>query len=508
MKKIVVIILSIVSVFMIFLSACDNKGHAHEYTWFMAKQATCTEAGQLEGICSCGEKSYQSLSATGHNYVSGVCNVCGSVNSQFPPAHVHEYVWTTVLESTCSTKGISMGSCECGHSATKILEQKEHVRDKEGVCALCGDGKVIEGHTHSYSWNVVVEPTCSAEGLSLGNCDCGHTTTKVLDTQEHAYNAFGVCSACNYGVNQIPSGVTLGYTLETLYDYVCQKGENITFDKFEYNLPQYTASLETFGAKNISVRFTYAEYDGVMILNDIKKDFYFEEKPASIRFVTQISVNYLNRHLEVLLADGTLLDFGLVDSDDFSSDTVKSIFVNQEDLLCIVYRDNKMLVAGKIPNSSDEVVSSGLMYKKIDGKNEYSVVGYIGNLTEVEIPITHRGLPITEIAVSAFSESEMTNVVMGENIKKINSFAFYGCNKLNSVVLNDNLATIESCAFAQTKLSYIIIPETVTTIHEYAFNNDVTIYTNATKRLPMWYTFCTIYFKGEWSLGSVPLPNN
>ena len=52
-----------------------------EHTWVdgeVIKEATCTEAGEKEIVCSaCGEKKTEEIPALGHDYVDGVCSVCG-----------------------------------------------------------------------------------------------------------------------------------------------------------------------------------------------------------------------------------------------------------------------------------------------------------------------------------------------------------------------------------------------------------------------------------------------
>ena len=57
----------------------DGNGHVHQWSkFYIAKDATCTEDGILEAICSCGEKSYQTLLSVGHKYKNNVCSVCGN----------------------------------------------------------------------------------------------------------------------------------------------------------------------------------------------------------------------------------------------------------------------------------------------------------------------------------------------------------------------------------------------------------------------------------------------
>lgn len=55
------------------------KGHSFE-AWTNVKTPTCTEEGKNERICaSCGTKESKTVAAAGHNFVNGVCTVCGTI---------------------------------------------------------------------------------------------------------------------------------------------------------------------------------------------------------------------------------------------------------------------------------------------------------------------------------------------------------------------------------------------------------------------------------------------
>ncbi len=52
---------------------CDHSDAMSKVT----TAATCTADGELTWTCACGEKWSEVIPATGHNYVNGVCSVCG-----------------------------------------------------------------------------------------------------------------------------------------------------------------------------------------------------------------------------------------------------------------------------------------------------------------------------------------------------------------------------------------------------------------------------------------------
>ncbi len=62
------------------LSSCDKlSGKEHKHVWsnYIAKQPTCTQNGIMEKLCECGEKVYEDIISAGHNFINGVCSVCG-----------------------------------------------------------------------------------------------------------------------------------------------------------------------------------------------------------------------------------------------------------------------------------------------------------------------------------------------------------------------------------------------------------------------------------------------
>ena len=84
---------------------------------------------------------------------------------------------------------------------------------------------------------------------------------------------------------------------------------------------------------------------------------------------------------------------------------------------------------------------------------EYSITGYNGTPTEICIPSTYNGLPVTEIDSMAFSRSgdnpELVSITFEEpsHMRRIGSHAFFMCVHL-TIVLPDSITDIEEGAFA------------------------------------------------------------
>ena len=66
---------------------------------------------------------------------------------------------------------------------------------------------------------------------------------------------------------------------------------------------------------------------------------------------------------------------------------------------------------------------------------------------------------------------ELANVTLTEGLSRIESYAFYDCDALSFIELPYGLTMINSNAFAESGITYINIPDTVTTLGSYVFYN-------------------------------------
>ncbi len=154
--------------------------HVHAYgAWEMIKEATCEEKGQMETVCSCGEKIIVTVPAMGHieRVVPEVapsctrtgltegkqCFVCKKilVKQESVSKLEHTYGdWLIIKNATCVDTGVKQKLCYCGH---KIIEN-------------------IPVSKHFAVIDTAVSPTCTKTGLTEGShCSvCG----EILIAQE------------------------------------------------------------------------------------------------------------------------------------------------------------------------------------------------------------------------------------------------------------------------------------------------------------------------------------
>ena len=117
--------------------------------------------------------------------------------------------------------------------------------------------------------------------------------------------------------------------------------------------------------------------------------------------------------------------------------------------------------------------TEGLIFSLINNGTEYKVKGYIGTSTEVIIPSTYEGKPVTSIDHWAFSDCEsLTSIVIPNSVTSIGQYAFYSCYNLTSIVIPNSVKAIGDYAFSNCdSLTSIVIPNSVEAIGYDAFDD-------------------------------------
>ena len=127
-----------------------------------------------------------------------------------------------------------------------------------------------------------------------------------------------------------------------------------------------------------------------------------------------------------------------------------------------------------MPLSTDFTSGSvGLKYTlNSDGKS-YSVSKGTCSNSEIVIPSTYNGKPVTIIGYGAFSYfSGLTSIVIPDSVTSIGDRAFIGCSMLTSIVIPDSVTSIGDDTFYHCSgLTSIVIPDSVTSIGAEAFYN-------------------------------------
>ena len=118
--------------------------------------------------------------------------------------------------------------------------------------------------------------------------------------------------------------------------------------------------------------------------------------------------------------------------------------------------------------------SEGLLYTLSNDENSYIVSG-IGTCTDSDIiiPSSHNGKPVTRIADQAFGGcDELTNVIMPDSITSMGSNVFEGCSKLTHTIIPDSITSMGSHVFSDcSSLTSVSIGNGVASIEWSTFYN-------------------------------------
>ena len=100
-----------------------------------------------------------------------------------------------------------------------------------------------------------------------------------------------------------------------------------------------------------------------------------------------------------------------------------------------------------------------------------AVTGYDKSVTDIVIPDTVEGVPVTEIGRNAFMYcSDITSMVIPDSVVSIGAYAFWDCRNMKLDKLPDSLTSIGQSAFYRCdQFTDIAIPAGVTEIPEGAF---------------------------------------
>lgn len=123
-----------------------------------------------------------------------------------------------------------------------------------------------------------------------------------------------------------------------------------------------------------------------------------------------------------------------------------------------------------LPEGARTVLTPSGILADRSGENGVTIIGYIGDDTELTIPEQIDGSPVTAIDEVAFYACEnLTGVTIPDGVTTIGTYAFYACKSLTNVTIADSVTTIGKNAFRDCdSLTAINASERVTQLVENA----------------------------------------
>ena len=385
------------------LSACggcngeERERHKHEYIRVVT-EPTCTAKGYSTYTCECGSKYVTDYTdPLGHDYDGDKCLRCGWIR--------HDHIYTkTEVAATCTEGGYTRGVCDvCGATYTAYYTEPLGHDYDNGFCKRCDDFDA-EKHEPRYE-QITVEPDCENSGYTAYNCKCGDSFREdYFSPLGHDYKD-GICTRCKK--SRATEG--LEYTLSNDGTYYICSG---------------------IGTATDADIFIPSQYNGLPVKEIGEWAFYQCYSITSVEIENGVSV---------------------IGNNAFNVCTGVKKF--------------------EIPDSVTVI-------------EEYAFYTCTG-ITKIVIPDS-----VTYIGNNTFFQcTQLIEVIIPSGMKSIGRYAFGWCTNLSSITIPDGVNFIDSYAFFNCRsLTGIVIRESVTTIGYGAFEgcSSLTIYCEVKSKPSGW----------------------
>lgn len=391
--------------------------HSHTWSkWVTVKGATCLEAGEKERTCDCGERETQRISAVGHKYVDGVCSVCKLLKDSEGLEYTlnHDGVSYTVTGiGTCDDfEHLIIPSAYKGLPVTGIGEIAfismpfKKVTLSEGI-------KAIEDFAFSNCRDL--EQIYLPEGLvSIGNTafvNC-RVLKRVVIPNSVIDMGTGVFQEC-YSLEEVVFSDRMTYISDSMFAY-CYGLKSIT-------IPPSLKKIETDAFYSCPIENVYLSDLSAWCGIEIVEDYASPIKPGATIYLNGQKITSLR------IPDGVTA----IGKKAFMNATTLTDVTISADVISIgvgAFYGCTGLKKIVIPDNVEHIGSA--------------VFARCTNLKEVTL-----SSKLTEIPGSAFSQTGILRIKIGNSITSIGNSAFRDCTALKRIEIGDHLKTVEEYAF-------------------------------------------------------------
>lgn len=518
-------------------------------------------------ICGHVDYSLDSAYTTTHDFVDGVCDVCGYVqetvcehdwnlyDTDYPPGGTCEDYCTnhyeclncgeTKSEETlighaygswegmrysiyCGTFGVEYNDAEnickyyfrkcsrysveegdCGHVDYSLdTARTEPHYFEDGVCGVCGYEEVVE-HVHNYS-TVVTAPTCTAAGYTTYTCSgCGNSyTANETAALGHSYDG-GVVTAPTTSAQGFTTYTcsVCGYSYKDNFTPAISAPTSGTSEYYTYTTADGKATITKFSTSYAGEVIIPSTLGGCPVTAIADKAFYGCSKITSVYIPDSVTTIGQNAF--------------------YKCTGMKSVRIspNIETISATAFAYCSGLLSVDVPEGV-KALGNYAFYKCTALKDVtlpstltsmgHNAFGYDSGLESINIP---DGITMIDY-YTFFDCSSLKAIDIPDSVQSIGYAAFYNCNKLTSFHIPEGVKVIDEHALSFcSSLTSITIPSTVTELYMYAFNcctnlETINIPAGVTSIGDMAFFECTslknVYYCGtaaDWNKISIGIDN-
>ena len=454
--------------------------HTHAFgDWTMIKKATCTEGGQRERSCSCGEKETKKINALGHNEVVDVavanscttdgltagshCADCGKilVKQEIVKAFGHTEVIDEAIEATCTVEGKTEGK-HCSVCNQVLVEQ------------------VAVKVEHAYT-STMVEPTATTEGYTKYTCsNCNHTYTEDIKIIEGQINRFNRHLLGYTGVENEELIISAVFQENGEWFRITHIDDAAFRDCDNLRAVVIPASIRSIGSEAFSNCTNLRSVDipnGVTSIGEFAfglcNNLMSITIPESVTSIGSLAFFSCFKLVEVYNLSSLTIEkgadtnggVGLYALDVYTSKSEISKLWEDDNGYIFYENGDVCYLIGYMGNAVELTLPDNCNGKKY-AINHYAFYDY-ESLTSVTIP---KG--VTSIGNYAFFECDkITNLTIADGVTIIGDYAFYWCYGITNLRLPNSVIRIGKEAFKSCiNLTSIVMPKNLTSIGDSAFS--------------------------------------
>ena len=430
------------------------------------------------------------------------------------------YIWAARFYGSSKTGSFDV-MLQTNHSGEGVVTNSNSCTE-DGLmtytCAVCGEvyTEIIPAAGHTWESEVITPNSCTEEGLMTYTCSvCEETYTEPIPSS-HTWNDDRVCSVCGALFYDSGScGNDLTWSLDNLGTLTISGSGSMTAYSSDSEAPWYeyreiiTELIISNNVTNLSrYGFRYFEklekiYFNATAMNDLAYSGIFYRTGSDSPGVTVVIGANVTRIPSNLFSNGSyspdwdaswncngvtsvIFEEGskceTIGNNAFSycyslnsiaiPESVTSIgnyaFFNCQNLLIQIEASALPETLGSYWDHGAAICMNVVKFGVTDYGQDYWITGdntahvwkYRGDDTTVVIPETIEGVPVVEIATSAFAtiirphldpNGKITYVEIPDSVTTINSFAFDSCVGLEKIIIPESVEYIGESAFYYCK---------------------------------------------------------